>query len=104
MDANKVTGREFINSVVGELGEDGKWKVVVKIQERMTEDGENWDDEEVSAMSIDKSYDSAHRTALGSVLHYLDDEVYSKGFDSLVPAMKEKRKLDGANDNKDSKS
>jgi hypothetical protein len=55
-------------------------------------------------MNFDRTFDAAHRTALGSVLHYLDDEVYSKGFDSLVPAMRAKRELDGTDNNKDSTS
>ena len=103
MDAN-VIGRSFTNQVTGEKGEDGMWKVNVLVKERTTVDGEVWEDEEVSAMSIDTNFDAAHRTALGSVLHYLDDEVYSKGFDSLVPAMIAKRILDGTNDNKNSTS
>ena len=103
MDAN-VIGRVFTNQVTGEKDEDGMWKVNVIVKERTTVDGEVWEDEEVSAMSIDKNFDAAHRTALGSVLHFLDDEVYSKGFDSLVPAMIAKRILDGTNDNKNSTS
>lgn len=101
MDAT-VIGRSFTNQVTGERGEDGVWKVTVLVQEKTTTDGKVWEDEEVSAMSMDTNFDAAHRTALGSVLHYLDDEVYSKGFDSLVPAMMAKRALDGTNDNKDS--
>ena len=103
MDAN-VIGRVFTNQVTGEKGEDGMWKVTVLVQEKTTIDGKVWENEEVSAMSIDKNFDAAHRTALGSVLHFLDDEVYSKGFDSLVPAMIAKRILDGTNDNKNSTS
>ena len=103
MDAN-VIGRSFTNQVTGEKGEDGMWKVTVLVQEKTTTDGLVWEDEEVSVMNFDRTFDAAHRTALGSVLHYLDDEVYSKGFDSLVPAMRAKRALDGTNNNKDSES
>lgn len=86
MDA--IVGRVFENRTEGERGLDGFWKVTVIVMEKVTFNGVDWEKEEVSAVGMDRTWDEANKTALRSVLQYLDEYVYSRGFDSLVLAVK----------------
>jgi hypothetical protein len=99
-------GREFSNTTVGKRNsEDGTWSVVVTILEKLTEDGETWQEEHVDAMGVDRTFDAAHRTALQSVLMWMEKEVYAKGFQSLVEAVNANRLAEDATDsNKDTLS
>lgn len=89
-----IVGRSFEQSTNGLKDTDGTWKVTVTVSERITTDGENWETESISAMGMDKSFDEAHKVALRSVLQWLEEYVYSRGFDNLVFAMKAQKEQD----------
>ena len=94
MDTNTIVGRIFTNTTKGTKDASGFWNVVVDVNEEISVDGETWEKETVTAMGIDKSFDLAHRTAMRSVLQWLEENVYSRGFDNLVFAMKAQRGLE----------
>lgn len=90
---NKLTGRVFDSSTVGILEKDGFWKLTVTITEKQSEDGITWREESVSCMSVDTSFDAAHKTSLRSVLQEMNERVYAKGFDSLIDAVDEEKRI-----------
>jgi hypothetical protein len=81
-----LKGREFVNVTKGELDSDGYWRVIVTITEKI-QINDQWFEESIDAMGIDRTWDEAHKTALKSVLGWLGENVYDKGFDNLVLAM-----------------
>ena len=101
---SKLTGRVFESNTTGTLEKDGYWKIIVSITEKQSEDGITWKEESISSMSLDTTFDAAHKTALRSVLQEMNERVYAKGFDSLIEAIDlEKRISNGelpAYDNK----
>lgn len=103
MDMNQLKGRIFEQQTLGEIDKDGYWKVVVTITEKISYDGEVWEVENISAMSLDKSFDMAHKIAMQSALSELNSLVYSKGFDSLIEGRLYERlvKENASNNNKD---
>lgn len=63
-----VVGRRFVSDTTANKEDDGLWKLVVRIEEYQTRDGETWEKKEVSAMSIDGDMDVAYNTAVGAVM------------------------------------
>lgn len=86
MEQGTIKGRVFSSETKGLLDNDGYWSVTVEIKEKATLDGVEWFEETIDAMSIDKSFDNAHQTALRSVLQWMEEYVYSRGFNSLIEA------------------
>ena len=93
-----VKGRGFSTETNGTL-DGGRWTVEVVIKERVTENGVDWVEQKIDASVIDVDYDRAHKTALRILLSWLDENVYAKGFTSLIDAMdaleKEQQLADG---------
>lgn len=63
-----VIGRRFVSDTTAEREPDGLWKLVVRIEEYQTRDGQTWEKHEVSAMSIDVDMDTAYNTAVSAVM------------------------------------
>lgn len=90
----KVIGRENTSSTVCELQEDGFWKVTQIVIERVLYEGKDeWVEERVETMSIDRNIEAAMQTALASSLNFLFQNVYDNGYKSLVEYREDERKL-----------
>lgn len=80
-----IKGREFSSGTLCELDGDGYWKATSTIIDRVLySDSEEWVEEKIEGMSIDRSYEAAIRTAMVSCLSYLQENVYDKGLRGLV--------------------
>jgi hypothetical protein len=91
----KIIAREYISTTRCDLLEDGGWKAVNQVHDRVLREGETeWVDEMIEAMSMDTSVDDAIKTAMNSVLAYIVQNVYQNGFQSLVEYREYKRKLE----------
>lgn len=98
----KIVSREYISSTKCDLMEDGAWKAVNEVYDRVLYDGETeWVEEMVDAMAMDDRPDEAIKVAMNSVLAYIVQNVYQNGFTSLVEyrnykrALEEKKALSG---------
>ncbi len=81
----KIVGRHYYSSTNCMLAEDGYWKAVNEIHDRVLYEGETeWVEEKIEAMSFDSDIQTAIQTAMGSTLNYLVQNVYQQGFDGLV--------------------
>lgn len=89
----RIIGRAFVNSNKGIIDESGYWHVDVVMTESVYYSDGTDTSEKIEASSIDRNYDDAHKLALTSALLQLRDEVYDKGFTSLVDARDSSRKL-----------
>ncbi len=90
----KVIAREYISTTRCDLMEDGYWKAVNEIADRVLFDGEEeWLDERVDAMSIDTDPKQAIKTSMQSVLNYLMQNVYQNGFEGLIEYREFQNKL-----------
>lgn len=96
----KVIGKGFVNDNKGILTENGMWKVNVIMTETFYYEDGTQESEVIEAECVDSSFTTAHREAVMSAMYALKDEVYDKGFTSLIQARKEARKLnDNSEDN-----
>ena len=86
-------GRQFESVTTGTLDADNDWTVTVKSTERVTKDGTNWEEESIEFKAIDNSFQKAHKVALTAFVRWMDDNIYSKGTDSLVEAVKMQKEL-----------
>lgn len=93
----EIIGREYLSSTRVDLDNDGTWKAVNEIHDRVLYRGETeWVDEVINAMSIDTDSQTAIQTAMSSTLNYLVQSVYQNGFKGLVEYRAYQRELDGA--------
>ena len=95
-----LVGRIFDTQVKGTLGEDGTWEVMLVNRESVTTDGENWEDETIAFKSLDTSFGSAHETVLRAYISWMQDNVYDKGLDSLILAVRALKEPSDGNDSK----
>lgn len=87
-----IEARDYISKTESSLDEDGYWKVVVTIIDRVKYKGsEEWVEEIVEAMSMDRVFAHAIQVAMSSALGVIVDEVYNKDFQGLVEAREAKR-------------
>lgn len=81
----KIVGRIALSNTKCDLQEDGTWKAVSEIWDKVKYEGnENWIEEKVDAMSYNDTPEEAIQTAMGSTLNYLMQTVYNNGFKGLV--------------------
>lgn len=91
----KVIAREYVSITRTDLMEDGYWKAVNEIHDRVLYEGDaEWIDEVVNAMSIDENPQAAVKTAMNSSLRYLLQNVYQNGFNGLVEYREFQRQLE----------
>lgn len=80
-----VISREYVSTTRCDLMEDGYWKAVNEVHDRVLyEEETEWVDEMVNAMSMDTNPEEAIKTAMNSVLQFIIQNVYQNGFASLV--------------------
>jgi len=81
----RIVGREYISSTKCHFEDDGTWKAINEIVDRVLYEGDTeWVEESVNAMSFDAACNTAIQTAMGSTLNYLLQNVYQNGFNGLV--------------------
>jgi len=90
----KIVGRIALSSTKCDLMEDGNWKAISEIWDKVLYEGETeWIEEKVDAMSIDNNAENAIQTSMGSTLNYLMQNVYNNGFRGLVEYREYERNL-----------
>lgn len=105
MEAKDYKYREFSSYTRATREEDGTWKLVLDNIERASDDGQNWIDAKAEVMVMDNDFDEAHKIALRSLFAWLEENVTSKGFHSMIDAanyyrsLKEKEDGQESNDN-----
>jgi hypothetical protein len=93
-EEKKIIGRIALSSTKCDLQEDGMWKAVSEIWDKVLYEGETeWTEEMVTAMSFDNDSQSAIQTAMGGTLNYLLQNVYNNGFKGLIEYRDYERKL-----------
>lgn len=108
IEERDITGRQFTSHTDATLDEDGFWRAVVTITDKVQLDRAEWIEEKVEALSIDKDFQNAVETAMKSSLGYIVENVYNKGFAGLVEyriferRLKEKDVSSEAKNNQDS--
>lgn len=91
----KVVGRKFSSTTVSELDDEGFWKVVAtSTDSALYEGAEEWVTEQIESMSVDRNHAEAIQTAMSSVLSFLVENVYNKGFTGLVELREYERSLE----------
>jgi len=91
----KIVGRIALSSTKCELQEDGNWKAISEICDKVLYEGDTeWKEETVNAMSIDTDSQSAIQTAMGSTLNYLVQNVYNNGFNGLIEYREYQKQLE----------
>ncbi len=91
----KVIAREYISTTKCDLMEDGYWKSVNEVADRVLYEGsDEWIDERVDAMAMDTDPKKAIKTAMESVLNYLLQNVYNNGFDGLIEFREYRKSLE----------
>jgi hypothetical protein len=82
---SKIISREYVSTTRCDLMDDGYWKAVNTVHDRVLYEGdETWVDEAIECMSMDTDPTEAIKIAMNSVLQYLIQNVYQNGFSSLV--------------------
>ncbi len=77
---NDIVARTFSSTTVSTL-EEGYWKVIIDMVEKISFDGKEFEERKLDAMSIDKDFARAYETALKSLVNKYQDE--TKGFSTL---------------------
>lgn len=91
----KVIAKEYVSTTRCDLMEDGYWKAVNDVHDRVLYEGEiEWVDEKVDAMSMDTDPAKAIQTAMSSSLNYIIQNVYQNGFSSLIDYREYQRALE----------
>lgn len=94
MEQEKVVeARDYVSKTASVKEQDGFWKVVVTISDRVKYEGEDWIEETVEAMSIDNIFSQAIQTAMASALGVIVDQVYNRGFAGLVESREYDRRV-----------
>jgi hypothetical protein len=91
---NKYKGRVFAQETKGVCADDGFWTVTVTMREQVTWENGEVQEEVINAMSMDKNFDDAHKTALRASLQELQDLVYARGFESLIEGREYQRSIE----------
>ena len=92
----------FQSTSSGELDDKGYWDVLLTCKERASVDGEEWEEQEINFRSIDRNFDSAHKTTLRAYMNWMDEFVYKVGCHSILEAER-KMKVTLGNITKDNK-
>ena len=77
LDEAKI--RTFTNTTEVTNEGDGYWKAVSYVVERLSFDGETFEEKKLEAMSLDKDFSQAVDTALTSVLNSYNQETEGMG-------------------------
>lgn len=94
LDDRDILGRDFNSLTHSTKDEEGYWKVIVTISDKVLYAGsDSWIEEKVEAMSVDKDFHSAVETAMKSSLGYIVENIYQKGFPGLVEFREFERKV-----------
>jgi len=94
LDDREILGRDFNSLTHSTKDEEGYWRVIVTISDRVLYAGsDSWIEENVEAMSVDKDFHNAVETAMKSSLGYIVENVYQKGFPGLVEFREFERKV-----------
>lgn len=94
LDDRDILGRDFVSLTHSTKDAEGFWKVVVTITDRVLYAGdENWIEESVEAMSMDKDFHQAVETAMRASLGYIVQNAYNKGFPGLIEYREFERKV-----------
>ena len=101
MKAKDYKYREFSSDTKAIRDEDGTWKVTIDNKERASLDGENWIEERIEVMVMDDDFDNAHKIALQSLFRWIEENVNSKGFNSMIDAAEYYRSLKEEEDGKE---
>jgi hypothetical protein len=98
----KVIAREYISNTRCDVQEDGTWKAFNEVKDRVLLEGATeWIEESVNAMAYDDAPEEAVKTAMNSVLAYIVQNVYQKGFRGLVDYRAYERQLEEGRKAKD---
>ncbi len=94
LDDRDILGRDFNSLTHSTKDEEGYWRVIVTITDKVLYKGnDSWIEENVEAMSVDKDFHNAVETAMKSSLGYIVENVYNKGFPGLVEFREFERKV-----------
>lgn len=98
---DNIKAREFVSGTKCELDEDGYWKAVSTIVDKVLyKDATEWIEEKIESMSIDRDYNEAIKTAMGACVGFLSENIYAKGFSGLVEFREYERRLKDASEAK----
>lgn len=90
----EAKGKRSFSDFTSFLEDDGVWKVVVRMGEAISWDGETWEEESIEAMCFDNDLDKAFNTARESAFETFNEEVLLQGFDSLYEARRAKKAIE----------
>lgn len=91
----KVISREHVSTTRCDLMEDGYWKAMTEVHDKILYEGETeWAVEMLNAMAMDTDPQEAIKVAMNSVLQYIIQNVYQNGFSSLVDYRRYQRDLE----------
>jgi hypothetical protein len=94
LDDREILGRDFNSLTHSVKDEEGYWRVIVTITDKVLYAGsDSWIVENVEAMSVDKDFHNAVETAMRSSLGFIVEHVYQKGFPGLVEFREFERKV-----------
>jgi hypothetical protein len=65
-------GKEFVITTKGTL-KDKTWEVLQKVTQKRSKDLENWEEEEFSVLTFDKTFETAYATNVVALGSYLKD-------------------------------
>jgi len=107
----KKEERGFTHRIVGSettsiQGDDGYWTVIAKMYEKISSDGENWEEASLEVMQIGMDLEKAFGDTTVSIVNMFKTEVLEKGHLSIVDAKRasemEKENGSKGKDTKDS--
>lgn len=68
MSPNEIIARMMANNTVATKDADGYWKVIITMTEKISTDGEHFDEKKIEKMGISNDFQQAFDTALKSLL------------------------------------
>lgn len=90
----KIVGRIYMSTTSTMLDEDGYWKAINSITDKVLYEGETeWVEEKIESMALDRDSTAAIQNSMNGSLSYLMQNVYQKGFNGLVEYRAFERRL-----------
>jgi hypothetical protein len=94
---HRIVGSETTST----QGKDGYWTVIGKMFERVSNDGEVWEEAIMEVMEIDSDLEKAFVACTAAIVNMFNYDVLEKGFVSLIDAKRSSEEKGNGTESKD---